>query len=175
MPGGPSVTIRVEAPADYAAIDEVVRLAFGGDGEVDLIRRLRAHGDIALALVAEQAEAVVGHIVMSRLATTMDDRPVRGLALAPVSVAPACQRSGIGGRLIRAALDGGRDLGFEAVILLGHPHYYPRFGFSPDLAQRLRSPFEGPAFMALELQPGALSGTQGAVVYPAAFQIDASH
>ena len=74
--------------------------------------------------------------------------------------------------LVRAGLDAVREAGYQAVIVLGHPEYYPRFGFSPDLAEKLASAFSGNAFMALELVPGALRGTHGKVTYPAAFGVD---
>jgi putative acetyltransferase len=72
---------------------------------------------------------------------------------------------------VRAGLDAVRDAGYAAVVVLGHPEFYPRFGFSADLAAKLASPFAGPAFMALELVPGALDGTRGTVTYPPAFRI----
>ena len=82
------------------------------------------------------------------------------------------QRRGIGSALVRAGLDAVREAGYRAVIVLGHPEYYPRFGFSPELAEKLASAFSGNAFMALELVPGALRGTRGKVTYPAAFGVD---
>jgi putative acetyltransferase len=99
----------------------------------------------------------------------LDGRAVKALALAPMAVRPGLQKQGIGGRLIAAALDEARAVGAEAVIVLGHPDYYPRFGFSAALARNLASPFSGEAFMALELLPGALTGKQGSVSYPMAF------
>ncbi len=112
---------------------------------------------------------IVGHILLSWLPTVMDGRVVKALALAPMAVRPGLQKQGIGGRLIAAALQEARDAGAEAVIVLGHPDYYPRFGFSAALARNLASPFSGEAFMALELVPGALVGERGSVSYPAAF------
>jgi putative acetyltransferase len=94
---------------------------------------------------------------------------VRSLALAPMSVQPGRQRQGIGGALVRESLQRAHQQGWAAVIVLGHPGYYPRFGFSAALARSLAAPFSGNAFMALELIPGALQGGAGRVVYPAAF------
>jgi putative acetyltransferase len=95
--------------------------------------------------------------------------PVPAAALAPVAVFPDHQRRGIGGQLIRSGLDLLRERGEQIVIVLGHPGYYPRFGFSSEKARSLASPFPPEAFMAMELSPGALDGIRGKVRYPAAF------
>ena len=166
---GEAVDIRAATAADHDAIAALNCAAFGGEEEVGIIQRLRRGGLVVVELVAAQAGALVGHILLSALPTTLDGRPVSALALAPMAVLPGQQRNGIGGRLIEAALDEGRRLGFEAVIALGHPGYYPRFGFSAALASKLASPFSGEAFMALELVPGALAGQAGTVTYPPAF------
>jgi putative acetyltransferase len=88
-----------------------------------------------------------------------------------MAVRPEWQRRGIGSVLVRAGLDLCRARGTAVVIVLGHPGYYPRFGFSTELALRIQCPFPGAgdAWMALELTPGALSGVTGTVRYPAAF------
>lgn len=161
--------IRAANPADADAIAGLNRAAFGGEDEVGIIERLRSDGLVAIELVAEQGGAVSGYILLSWLPTTMDGRTVKALALAPMAIRPGVQKQGIGGRLIMAALDEARVAGAEAVIVLGHPDYYPRFGFSAALAGNLASPFSGQAFMALELVPGALAGRQGSVSYPPAF------
>jgi putative acetyltransferase len=170
-----SVAIRAERPADVDAIDDLNRAAFGGPYEADLVARLRADGLVALSLVAAPADgAVVGHILLSPLPTVMDGRAVRALALAPMAVAPAHQGRGVGSRLVSEAIARAKDESWAAIVVLGHPRYYPRFGFSADLARRLQSPFAGDAFMALELAPGALAGAGGAATYPAAFGLDAA-
>jgi len=161
--------IRAASPADAKAIAALNRAAFGGEGEVGIIELLRRDGLVAVELVAEQGGAIGGYILLSWLPTMMGGRAVKALALAPMAVLPGFQKQGIGGRLIAAALDEARAAGAEAVIVLGHPDYYPRFGFSAALARNLASPFTGEAFMALELVPGALAGQQGSVAYPAAF------
>jgi putative acetyltransferase len=86
-----------------------------------------------------------------------------------MAVLPEFQRRGVGGRLIRYGLHLLRDRGEKIVIVVGHPDYYPRFGFSSEKARSLEGPFPAEAFMAMELSPGALSGIRGRVVYPAAF------
>ncbi|MGX1787772.1 GNAT family N-acetyltransferase [Bosea sp. NPDC055332] len=161
--------IRAATPADAEAIAALNRAAFGGEEEVGIVERLRSDGLVAVELVAEQGGAIIGHILLSWLPTMMDGRAVKALALAPMAVRPGLQKQGIGGRLIMAALDEARVAGAEVVIVLGHPGYYLRFGFSAPLAQNLASPFQGEAFMALELVTGALAGKQGSVSYPSAF------
>jgi putative acetyltransferase len=161
--------IRAATPADAEAIAALNRAAFGGEDEVGIIERLHRDGLVAVELVAEQGGSIIGHILLSWLPTTLDGRAVKALALAPMAVRPGLQKQGIGSRLIAAALDGAKGAGAQAVIVLGHPDYYPRFGFSAALARHLVSPFSGDAFMALELVPGALAGKQGAVSYPSAF------
>ncbi len=93
------------------------------------------------------------------------------MGLAPMAVAPEHQRKGIGSALVRAGLEQCKQLGFAAVVVLGHPEYYPRFGFSPSSRFGINSEYEVPeeVFMAMELQPGALSGKTGRVKYHAAF------
>lgn len=99
-----------------------------------------------------------------------DGETLRAAALAPVSVLPAFQKRGLGGALIRAGNARCVELGCVAIIVLGHAEYYPRFGFSPALAESLQAPFSGPHFMALEIEPGALAGG-GTVQYSKAFGI----
>jgi putative acetyltransferase len=94
---------------------------------------------------------------------------VSAVALAPLAVSPEQQCRGVGGQLIRHGLDWLRERGEQVVIVLGHPAYYSRFGFSSDRARSLASPFPAEAFMALELLPGALDGMRGRVRYPDAF------
>jgi putative acetyltransferase len=88
-----------------------------------------------------------------------------------MSVQPGRQRQGIGSALVREALRRAQQQGWQAVIVLGHPGYYPRFGFSAVLARPLASPFSGDAFMALELTADALKGGAGRVAYPPAFGV----
>jgi putative acetyltransferase len=161
--------IRPETPGDAPAIAALNREAFGGPYEAALIDRLRAGNLLAISLVGIESGLIVGHILFSELGLELDGRPVRAVALAPMCVATDRQRRGLGSALLRAGLQGVSEAGYAAVIVLGHPEFYPRFGFSPALAEKLESPFRGSAFMALELVPGALAGGIGNVTYPAAF------
>jgi putative acetyltransferase len=165
------VEIRGRTAADDAAIRRLNDDAFGGPSESRLIEGLRAAGLAAVELVAVEDDDIVGHILFSVLATTIDRRAVPALALAPMAVRPDRQRRGIGSVLVRAGLDLARERDWRAVIVLGHKGYYPRFGFSALLARPLKAAFSGDAFMALELAPGALQGKEGRVTYPPAFAV----
>jgi putative acetyltransferase len=165
------VEIRGRTAADDAAIRQLNDDTFGGHYESRLIEDLRAAGLDAVELVAVENDDIVGHILFSVLATTIDRQTVPALALAPMAVRPDRQRRGVGSALVRAGLDLARDRDWRAVIVLGHKGYYPRFGFSAALARPLETPFSGDAFMALELAPGALRGEKGRATYPPAFGV----
>jgi putative acetyltransferase len=164
--------IREETGADHECIRTLNKLAFGGDYEAVLIDRLRAEELIDASLVADDGGDIVGHILFSSLGVVMDGWSVRAAALAPMAVTPERQRQGIGSALVRAGLDAVTARGIEAVFVLGHPGFYPRFGFSAEIARKLVSPYSGEAFMALELMPDALRGTAGSVAYPDVFDPD---
>jgi putative acetyltransferase len=164
------MTVRPETSADHEAIRHVNRLAFGQDDEARLVDALRNGGYVRLSLVAEQGGQVVGHILFSDLPIITEAGTVSALALAPMAVLPEFQNQGIGSAMVRIGLDECRRQGHQIVVVLGHPHFYPRFGFSPKLAEHLDSPFPGGAtFMALELVPGAMDGVIGKVQYPPPF------
>jgi predicted N-acetyltransferase YhbS len=130
-----AITVREEQPEDVEAIDEIVAAAFlaefGTTSEAALIRTMRARGELVadLTLVAEDGGRIVGHIAFSEV--TLDGQRARGLGLAPVAVAPDVQGSGVGSQLIDTALELAEQRGWRFVVLLGHPGYYPRFGFAP--------------------------------------------
>ncbi|HEY8504278.1 MAG TPA: GNAT family N-acetyltransferase, partial [Gemmataceae bacterium] len=163
-------TTRPETPADREAVRRVNRLAFGRDDEADLVDALRDGGFARVSLVAEVGGEVVGHILFSELPIRTDRGTVPALALAPLAVLPGYQRRGVGSALVRAGLEACRKAGHRIVLVLGHPGFYPRFGFSAKLAEPLASPFGGgEAWMALELAPGALAGVTGRAEYPPPF------
>lgn len=133
---GWKVKIRDERSDDAEAIDRVVQDAFGRDDEARIVRALRQAGHLVLALVAEGPQGLLGHIAFSPLFEGKE--PILGLAaLAPVAVAPSVQGQGIGGMLIEEGLEAMRRRDTAAVVLLGHPAYYPRFGFRPAGPQGL--------------------------------------
>lgn len=158
--------IRYARPADRPAIAQVVEAAFGQADEARLVERLRASGDALFELVSDDGGDVNGHILFSRL---WADSQHLYAALAPLAVRPGLQRAGVGSALVRASLDSAREFGAHGIIVLGHPAYYPRFGFSADAAAQVRSVYAGgPGFMALALEPGAFDAPLS-VSYPDAF------
>lgn len=163
--------IRRAEAADLPAIRKIHDAAFGGPGEGKLVADLMTEGLDAISLVAESDGDLTGHVLFSPLLVEIDGQPIRALALAPLGISPAYQSQGIGMALTRAGLDLARERGWVAVIVLGHPTYYSRFGFRPDLTAGFRAPFQGAAFMGLELQTQALSGRKGRIIYPVSFGI----
>src|SRR5947208_16582257 len=135
--------IRPEAPADADAIAQVNRLAFGQDEEAKLVSDLRKGGFVRVSLVAEVNKTIVGHILFSRLPIITETGIVEALSLAPMAVVPSYQRRRIGSRLVEEGLRACREAGHAIVLVLGHPNFYPRFGFSARMAEPLVSPFGG--------------------------------
>jgi putative acetyltransferase len=166
------VRIRAETPADVDAIRAVNRAAFGTLVEADLVDALRLEASPIISLVADDGGVVIGHVMFSPVsvdASASDASTLMGLA--PVAVLPERQRGGIGGALIREGLAACRLRGVAAVVLVGMPEYYPRFGFVPASRFGLTCEYDVPddVFMALELEAGALAGRRGLVRYHPAF------
>jgi putative acetyltransferase len=161
------VIIRPERTDDTAAIRNVLAAAFAGTAEAGLVERLRRDGDLVLALVAEEDGAVHGHVAFPRLSVEGGAGTHSVVGLAPVGVAPQRQRRGIGSALIREGHRRLAGLGESLVFVLGHAAYYPRFGYSVDVAAPFESAYSGPHFMALRLDENAPRA--GKVRYPAAF------
>jgi len=149
--------IRHEQPADAKAIFAVHQAAFATDDEARLVDALRAAGHATISLVAELDGQVVGHVLFSPVSVAGAVEMTKGVGLAPVAVLPSHQRRGIGSALIRAGLAACREEGFGYVVLLGHPEYYPRFGFRRASDVGLDNEYGADdAFMVLELMPGGL-------------------
>jgi putative acetyltransferase len=169
--------VREEAAGDAAAVRRVNSQAFGRPAEADLVEALRRHGAVVLSLVAERAGEVLGHILFSPVAIrgTAGIRPT--VSLGPLAVLPGARREGIGSALVRDGLEHLRRGGHGAVVVLGDPAYYSRFGFSPAGAIGLRSEYAASpeAFMAIELVPGTLAGAGGFVTYDPAFRMLRAH
>lgn len=157
------LTIRPETGADHRAVAALLEEAFPGPDEARLVERLRADGDMMIALVAEAAGEIVGHVAFSRMSA-----PFRALGLAPVAVRADRRRQGIADRLIRAGIDLARAGGWQALFVLGEPGYYDRFGFSASTAARYDCVYAGPYLMALPLAPD-LPARDGAISYAPAF------
>jgi putative acetyltransferase len=163
--------IRAEEAADFDGIRQVNLEAFGQRAEADLVEALRAAGQISVSLVALQEGRVVGHILFSPVSIDSAQGTQAAVGLAPMAVLPQQQRQGVGSELIRHGLDACRRVGHAIVVVLGHPEYYPRFGFVPASRFSVTCEYEVPeeVFMALELKPGVLQGHGGTARYQPEF------
>ncbi|OTW96602.1 GNAT family N-acetyltransferase [Bacillus thuringiensis serovar cameroun] len=171
------VTIRQEQKNDYRKTEEVVKEVFLNEEfsdkkEHELVKRIRECDAFIpeLSIVAVDKE-IVGHIMLSKITIEQGGTTVDSLALAPVSIAPSHQKKGIGGKLITAALEKAKELGYGSVVVLGHPEYYPKFGFERASQWNIKAPFEVPdeVFMVMELRENTLQGVEGIVQYSSAF------
>ena len=164
-----TIGLRADEPEDAAAIREMHRLAFDGDAEAAIVDAVREADAAVLSMVAVEdggAGPVVAHVLYTRVMVAVEDgEDVSLLGLAPVAVLPAHQGRGIGTMLIEASLEQLRAEGHPAVVVVGHPGYYPRFGFLPGSRWGLRWEMDVPdeVFMVAELSPGTLAGIQGTV------------
>lgn len=164
--------IRPEVAEDVESIRCVNEQAFGQDSEARLIEKLRDRGVLTISLVAVLDGKVIGHIAFSPVVIESEGASFEAIALAPMAVLPAYQNKGIGPQLLRAGLEECRHLGHEIVVLVGHPNYYPRFGFVPAKLRGFKCEFEVPdeAWMALELREGSLAGRRGTVRFQPEFK-----
>ena len=163
--------IRQEWAGDVGAIWEVQREAFGRPEEAGLVDQLRQQQSLALSLVAVWPGQLVGHLAFSPVLLEPPAGPISVLGLGPLAVLPNYQRQGVGAQLVWVGLAHCRQQGHQAMVVLGSPSYYGRFGFVPAGNFGLRSTFDVPAelFMAQELQPGSLAGHQATIHYHPAF------
>ena len=166
------MNIRTESAEDQNAIRGVNQGAFETGAEAEIVDNLRASGDLVLSLVAEENGEVIGHIAFSKM--TMVDKPeASGLVgLAPMAVAPGEQRKGVGKKLVQEGIKQLTAAGMEAIFVLGHPEYYPKFGFKPSgTTFGIKSQFDVPdeVFMALELKAQTLADLGGVVAYSKVF------
>lgn len=163
--------VRKESTADVPAIYKVNERAFGQPGEANLVDALRAKGKAVISLVAENDRQIIGHILFSPVTLEPANKELFALGLAPMAVLPEFQNQGIGSLLVRAGLEECRKQGCDFVAVLGHPTYYPRFGFVPSINFNIKSEYDVPddIFMLLELREGALEGCSGVVKYQSEF------
>jgi putative acetyltransferase len=169
-----SFHIRSEKIDDYKDIREVNKLAFNREDEAKLVEAIRESEyfipELSLVAVTDENE-IIGHILFSGIILETAKGNLPTLGLAPMAVKPQYQRQGIGSRLVTEGLKVCKDLGYKHVFVLGHPHFYPRFGFVPAKSYGIESPFPVPdeVFMAIELEPKSLDGLNGKIKYPKAF------
>jgi putative acetyltransferase len=162
--------IRDEGPNDYPAVHTVNASAFETPAEATLVEVLRKEAYPVISLVAEENGAVMGHIMFSPV-TLSDHADLKIMGLGPMAVLPTHQGRGIGTALVKTGQEKCGNLGFGAVVVLGHTWFYPRFGFTPSARYGIRCEYDVPedVFMVLELQPGFLQGVSGMIKYHAAF------
>lgn len=172
------IRCRTERFEDHSTVDALIEAAFrdveySDHREQVLVNRLRDSPAFVpkLSIVAEVKSRIVGHILLTEAVIANEQARQPILALAPLSVLPEFQRRGIGSRLIREAHLRAEILDYTAIVLLGHQDYYPRFGYLPARNYNITFPFDAPDenCMVKILQPGALDGISGQVVYPEAF------
>jgi len=162
--------IRETTPSDLADILQVERAAFGQDEEANLVKALLS--DVSAkptySLLAFENDQPVGHILFTAGGLQTTEKNLSISLLAPLAVIPDFQKQGIGGMLIQSGLKHLRKMGVELVFVLGHPTYYPRYGFTPAGVQGLEAPFliseeNENAWMVQELKPGVLANVSGKV------------
>lgn len=159
--------VRLEEVGDAAAVWRVNAAAFGRAAEAELVDALREGGGVILSLVAEEEGEIAGHILFTPVTIEEERGEGAAVALGPLAVLPEYQGMGIGSQLVTAGLGMLRAAGHGVVIVLGHPGYYPRFGFVPASRHGIRWDRDVPdnVFMVAELLPGALKGVEGIVHY----------
>ena len=161
-------TVREERDVDAAAIRGVHEAAFDGPTEAGLVDALRDHCADRVSFIAERDGAIVGHVLLTPIVLTLDaGGTVQGMGLAPIGVLPEHQRQGVGSALTREALSCLRARACPFVIVLGHPSYYPRFGFEPAASHGIRSEWDVPpeAFMVLLLDHAPTADLAGVARY----------
>ena len=163
--------VRPSTESDLQAIREIHTAAYGRADEAELALRVMANRSPCVSLVGERDGRIVGHVLFSpvTLEGSHFDPPPMGLA--PLAVLPESQRDGVGQVLARAGIEVCRKLGAPFAVVLGHPPYYPRFGFAPAAKFGLTYADMPPrdSFMALELTPGSLANRRGRVRYSPEF------
>ena len=162
------MNVRFEQPGDIEKIRIVHLEAFETEAEANLVNSLRNSGIELISLVAEEDKKVIGHILFSPVTI---DGDIKIMGLAPMAVLPVWQRKGVGAQLMNMGLKKCQKAGYGLVVLLGHPDYYPRFGFMPSVNFGIKSEYDVPpeVFMVKELKKGALKGITGTVKYHQVF------
>ncbi len=162
------VTIRQEQPDDVEVVRAVNEAAFGRPGEGRIIDSIRVACPDAVSLVAVDDGQVVGHVFFSPVSTPGGSGSAQGMGLGPIAVLPERQRQGIGSMLARAGIEAMGEQGCPFIIVLGHPEYYPRFGFIPASKYGITCQYDGvtdEVFMILVLDESAMPGISGTARY----------
>jgi putative acetyltransferase len=165
------VTIRTERTGDCPAIRRVLEQAFGKPDEADLVDALRRRDAVILSLVATVDDQVVGHILFTPVTIEGEGSSFHAVGLGPMAVLPPYQNKGVGSKLVCDGLQKCGEAGHEIVVVVGHPNYYPRFGFTSAKSRGIQWEFDVPdeVFMVIELREGGLAGRKGVVRYQPEF------
>jgi putative acetyltransferase len=155
----PHPTVREEENGDLDAIARVHQAAFERSAEAQLVLELRAEGLALASHVALEGDRLVAHALYSRMHVDTPGGPVAAVALGPIAVIPERQGKGLGGAVIRAGLAAIRARGERLILVLGHPAYYPRFGFDPAVGARISAPWSGSAWMGMDLRGEPVTGS----------------
>jgi putative acetyltransferase len=163
--------IRKEQPEDIHRIRQINLEAFETEAEANLVDTLRRSGIPYISLVYEENNELKGHIFFTPVELERDRSGLQIIGLGPMAVDPKFQNQGIGSLLVKAGIERCRSSRYDAIVVLGHPNYYPRFGFEPSIKYGIKSDYEVPdeAFMVLELKENALKGKHGEIKYNEAF------
>jgi putative acetyltransferase len=164
--------VRDETGEEAPTVFTIHEAAFPTDAEARLVDALRASGNLSVSLVATVGSAIIGHIAFSPVEIQTSSSPSKGLGLAPVAVAPAYQRQGVGSAMIRAGLERCKEMQARYVVVLGEPAYYQRFGFRAAHLRGIRNEYQAQEeFMIMELVPGGIPGGGGLARYCKEFSL----
>jgi putative acetyltransferase len=166
-----NMNVRKEKDSDKDNIWKVNAEAFETEAEANLVNALSDSGISFISLLAEEDEEIVGHILFTPVELIGDDSGLKLMSLAPMAVLTKLRKKGIGSQLVKTGIEKCLTQGFDAVVVLGHAEYYPKFGFVPSVKYGIKSEYDVPdeAFMVLELKEGSLKDKKGVIKYHAAF------
>ena len=157
--------IREAQESDLEEVFNLIHSAFGNRAESDLVKQLISDGDVLINLLVESLDIIIGNVVVSKITMEPDIGLFCG-GVAPVSVVPDQQSSGVGSKLMTAAINESKKMGMDALFLLGDPNYYKRFGF---VVSTLKNDYSVENFQELELTEDCLVNIKSKVTYANAF------
>jgi putative acetyltransferase len=166
-------SVRVEKISDHDDVRRVNLLAFGHKAESELVDSLRNTDNFIseLSLVATHDGRIIGHLLVSKVRVVSNDHQTEILSLAPVCVLPEFQDKGVGTMLIKEALTKCGLLGYPAMVVMGSPKFYTRFGFDEASKYGLKTHFNVPseAYMVVIYDDSRVEELHGFVEYPKQF------
>jgi putative acetyltransferase len=167
-----ALIIRTEQEHDQKEVAHITQQAFAGKDEVTLVERLRKSGVPIISLVAEKDHTLVAHILFSPVTLENSTVAISIAVLAPMAILPTWQNRGIGSKLVEAGLVECKEAGYEAIVVLGHPQFYTRFGFVSSVAHNIHSEYDVPpeVFMIKPLTEKPLEDCEGTIKYHQVFK-----